>query len=192
VSAVDAPPGIAFAGQAAGEFVARPRPRRLAGRVLFLVLVTSGLTVLLAVRRMHGHLQTTELLLALSLMCASMAGVGYAVRRARLRIDGDGVRWGWSEIGFRVTRAQMTAIEVYRDAVAVKQRRGSTWYVSGRDWDRFERVPGALRRAGLMAETRDRRAPLGARLQSYGAVLDLLLVAVALASVFALGVALGL
>jgi len=190
MSAVDAPPGVAFAGHAAGEFACRRRPRRLAGRVLLLVLVANALTVLLAGRRMHG--QTAELLLVTSLMCASVAGVGYAVRRARLRIDMDGVRWGWSEIGFRVTRDQMVGIDVYRDAVAVRQRRGSTWYVSGRDWDLFERVPAALRRASLPLQSHDRRAPLGARLQSYGTVLDLLLVADALASVFALGVALGL
>ncbi|HWM85963.1 MAG TPA: hypothetical protein VNO33_09000 [Kofleriaceae bacterium] len=190
MSAVDAPPGIAFAGQAAGEFVCRRRPRRLAGRVFFLVLIASALTGVLAARRMHG--QTTELLLAMSLMCASVAGVGYAVRRARLRIDAEGVRWGWSEIGFRVRRDELSAIDVYLDAVAVKQRRGSTWYVSGRDWDLFERVPVALRRAGLPLEAHERRAPLGARLQSYGTVLDLLLVADALAAVFALGVALGL
>lgn len=92
MSAVDAPPGIAFAGQASGEFVSRRRPRRLAGRVLFLVLVASVLTVVMAGRRMHG--QTAELLMVVSLMCASVAAVGYAVRRAHLRIDGDGVRWG--------------------------------------------------------------------------------------------------
>jgi hypothetical protein len=86
----------------------------------------------------------------------------------------------------------MAAIEVYRDAVAVVQRRGSTWFVSGHDWDLFDRVPGALRRAGLPAESHDRRAPLRARMQSYGTVLDLLLVADALASVIGLGVALGL
>jgi len=190
VSAVDAPPGIAFAGQAMGEFVSRRRPRRLAGRVLVLVLVTSAFTVGLAARRAPS--QTSELLLAVSLMCASVAGVGFAVRRARLLIDSGGVRWGWSELGFRVGRDDVAAVEVYRDAVAVKQRRGSTWYVSGRDWDLFERVPVALRRAGLPLEARDRRAPLGARLQSYGAVLDLLLVADALASILALGVAVGL
>jgi hypothetical protein len=190
MSAVDAPPGISFAGPAAGEFVSRRRPRRLAGRVLFLVLIASTTTAVLATRSGPGD--TTELLLAVSLMCASVAGVGYAVRRARLRIDADGVRWGWSEIGFRVTRDQMGAIELYRDAVAVVQRRGSTWYVSGRDWDLFERVPGALRRAGLSVDVRDRRAPLGARLQSYGTVLDVLLVADALAAVLALVVALGL
>ena len=124
--------------------------------------------------------------------CASVAGVGYAVRRARLRIDSGGVRWGWNEIGFRVTRDEVTSIDVYRDAVAVVQRRGSTWFVSARDWDLFERVPGALRRAGLPTAAHDRPAPIGARLQSYGVVLDLLLVGDALASVFALGLALGL
>jgi hypothetical protein len=190
MSAIDAPPGIAFAGRADGEFVCRPRPRRLAARVLLLVLVASTLTVLLAGRRMHG--QTTELLMAISLMCASVAGVGHAVRRARLRIDADGVRWGWNDFGFRAARDDIVGIDVYQDAVAFQQRRKSTWYVSARDWDHFERVPTALRRAGLPIEVHARRAPLGARLQSYGTVLDLLLVADALASVFALGVALGL
>jgi hypothetical protein len=146
--------------------------------------------VLLAGRRMHG--QTTELLMAISLMCASVAGVGHAVRRARLRIDADGVRWGWNDFGFRAARDDIVGIDVYQDAVAFQQRRKSTWYVSARDWDHFERVPTALRRAGLPIEVHARRAPLGARLQSYGTVLDLLLVADALASVFALGVALGL
>jgi hypothetical protein len=190
VSAVDAPPGIAFAGQAAGEFIARRRPRRLAGRVLFLVLLASGVTGVMATRRMYGT--TSELLMVVALVCASVAVVGYGVRRARLRIDGDGVRWGWNEIGFRVTRDQLATLELYRDGVAVRQRRGSTWFLSGKDWDLFERMPGALRRARLPVEVHERRAPVRARLQSYGMVLDLLLVADALASVFALGVALGL
>jgi len=190
VSAVDAPPGVAFAGPAVGEFVARRRPRRLAGRVFGIVLVTSGLTVALASRRAPGI--AAELLLAVPLICASVAAVGLAVRRARVRIDRDGVRWGWSEIGFRVRRDQLARIEVYRDAIAVRPRRGSTWYLSGYDWELFDRMAGALRRAGLPSEAHARRAPLGARLQSYGIVLDLLLVADAVASVFALGIALAL
>ncbi len=190
MSAVDAPPGIAFAGRAAGEFVCRRRARRLSGRVFFLVVGTSVAAAALAIRRAPG--QTTELLLAVALMCISVAAVGFAVRRARLRVDPDGIRWGWDDIGFRVSRDQVVAVRVYRDAIAVEQRRGSTWYVSRRDWDQFERVPGALRRAAIPLEIEDRRAPLGARLQSYGLVLDLLLVVDALASVFALGIALGL
>jgi len=190
MSAVDAPPGIAFAGVAAGEFVSRVRPRRLAGRVMALVIVTGAVTLIIGVRRAPGA--NAELLLAAPLVCWSVAGVGYAVRRARLRVDRDGVRWGWSEVGFRVTRDKMERIDLFRDGIAVRQKRGSTWYLSGHDWDLFQRMPGVLRRAGLPVDTHDRRAPLAARLQSYGIVLDLLLVADAAASVFALGVALGL
>jgi hypothetical protein len=190
MSAVDAPPGIAFAGVAAGEFVARRRPRRLAGHVMLLVAVTGGITAAIGVRRAPGS--TAELLLAVPLVCWSVAAVGYAVRRARLRIDRDGVRWGWDEIGFRVTRDRMERIDLYRDAIAVRQRRGSVWYLSGHDWDLFQRMPAVLRRAGLPVQAHERRAPLAARLQSYGIVLDLLLVADAAAAVFALGVALGL
>jgi hypothetical protein len=188
--AVDAPPGVAFAGAAAGEFVARRRPRRLAGRVLFLVLVTSIATAVLAARRAPGA--TAELLMSVPLTCVSVALVGYAVRKARLQIDRDGVRWGWNDIGFRIRRDQLAGIDLYRDALAVRPRRGSTWYVTGRDWALFDRIAGALRRAELSVAAVDRKAPLAARMQSYGLVLDLLLVADALASVFALGLALGL
>lgn len=190
MSAIDAPPGVAFAGVAAGEFVARRWPRRLAGRVMFLVVVTGAITAAIGVRRAPGA--TAEMLLAVPLVCWSVAGVGLAVRRARLRVDRDGVRWGWGDIGFRVTRDRMQRIDLYRDAIAVRQRRGSTWYLSAHDWDLFERMPGALRRAGLPVLTHELRAPFAARLQSYGIVLDLLLLADAAASVFALGVALGL
>lgn len=190
MSAVDAPPGIAFAGMAAGEFVSRRRPRRLAGRVLVLVFITGAGTLAIGVRRAPAP--SAELLLAVPLVCWSIAVVGYAVRRARLRVDHDGVRWGWNDIGFRVTRDRMERIDLYRDAIAVRQRRGSTWYVSSRDWDLFQRMPGVLGRAALPVQTHERRAPIGARLQSYGIVLDLLLVADATASVLMFGVAVGL
>lgn len=189
MSAVDAPL-VSDAGMAAGEFAARRRPRRLAARVFYLVIFSSAVTISLALRRFHAA--SSEVLLAASLMCVCVAAVGYAVRRARLRIDADGVRWGWDSIHFRVRRDKLERIEVYRDAIAVRPQRGSTWYLSGHDWDGFERMPGALRRAGLPAEERPRRAPVAARLQSYGIVLDLLLVADAVAAVFALGIAVGL
>ena len=170
--------------------MARQRPRRLAGRVFFLVLVTSAVTAMMAARRAPGP--TAELLLAVPLICASVAAVGHAVRRARVRIDSGGLRWGWGEIGFRVGRDRLDRIELYQDAIAVRPRRGSAWYLSGYDWEAFDRMAAALRRAGLPVEVKEGRAPVVARLQSYGIVLDLLLVADAVASVFALGVALGL
>lgn len=184
MSAIDAPPGLPFAGRAAGEFVARPRARRLARRVFVLVIMAGVLTLILAGRRLHAPL--IELLLVAPLMCISVGAVGYAVRSAHLRIDADGVRWGWGWAGFRLTRERLKRVEAYHDAVALKPTRGSTWYLSRRDWDRFERVIGAIDRAGIPFTLHDARAPLGARLQSYGAVLDGLLIADALAATLAL------
>ncbi len=184
MSAVDAPPGLAFAGQPSGEFVARPRARRLARRVLVAVVAAGVATLTLATRRLQTPL--IELLLIAPLMCMSVAAVGYAVRSAHLRVDHDGIRWGWSWLGFRLSRERLTQVDAYRDAVALRPRRGSTWFLSARDWNHFDRVPDAIRRADIPMIAHDRRAPLGARLQSYGAVLDSLLVADALAAALAL------
>jgi hypothetical protein len=188
VSAIDAPPGIPYAGRAAGEFVARPRARRLARRVFVLVFVAGALTLMLASRRLYQPM--VEFLLVAPLMCTAIAGVGYAVRSAHLRIDRDGVRWGWSFGGFRLTRERLKSVVAYEDAVALQPVRGSTWYLSRRDWDRFERVLGAIEGARIPFEQHQRRAPLAARLQSYGAVLDGLLIADALGAMLALGSAL--
>ncbi len=184
MSAVNAPPGMAFAGQPSGEFVARPRARRLAARVLVVVVAAGTATLSVAARRLDTPL--IELLLIAPLMCMSVAAVGYAVRSAHLRVDHDGIRWGWSWLGFRLSRDRLTRVDAYRDAVALRPRRGSTWYLTNRDWNHFDRVPDAIRRAAIPMVFHDRRAPLGARLQSYGAVLDTLLVADALAAVLAL------
>lgn len=180
----DAPPGVAFAGRAAGEFTARPRPRRLAARVLLVVGVNGAVTFALALRRVPSA--SSELLMVVSLMSLSVAVVGYAVRRARVTVDYEGVRWGWQVGGFRMSRERMKSVVAYRDAVALQPKRGGTWYLSARDWDRFERFSEALRRARIPFETDERPAPLGARMQSYGMVLDVLLVADAAASLLAL------
>jgi hypothetical protein len=184
VSAVDAPPGIAFAGEAAGEFVAQPWPHRLARRVFVLVCALGVATIALAARRIYAPF--AEVLLVAPLVCMSIAGVGYAVRRARLRVDRDGVRWGWQIGGFRMGRDRLASITAYSDAIAVTPRRGSTWYLSARDWHRFDQMVVALRRAGIPFEVRERRAPIAARLQSYGIVLDLLLIAASIGSVLSL------
>lgn len=173
MSAVDAPPGIAFAGQPSGEFVAKPRARRLATRVFVFAVAAGIATLALAARRLHAPL--VELLLIAPLMCMSVAAVGFAVRSARLRVDHDGVRWGWSWGGFRLNRARLLRIDAYSDAFALRPRRGSTWYLSRRDWLRFDGMGAAMRRAKLPLQHHDRNAPIGARLQSYGAVLDGLL-----------------
>ena len=190
MSATDAPPGIAFAGEAAGEFVSRPRSRRLAARVFGYVVVVASATFIMATRRLNVPM--IEFLLVGPLFFVSIAGVGYAVRRAHIRVDRDGVRWGWSWAGVRMHPERIARVTAYRDAYAFKPRRTtrwrptSTWYLSRYDWERFDNVASALRAANIPFKRIDSRAPLAARLQSYGIVLDLLLIATALAATFAL------
>ena len=190
MSAVDAPPGLAIHGVAAGEFAAKPRARALSRIAFYYVLLIGIVTFVVAARRIHKPL--IEFLLVSPLMCTSVAAVGFAVRRARLRVDGDGVRWGWAAAGFRMTRARLKNVYVYANAVALTPKRGSTWYLTQYDWDRFDRLLPALRNARIDFTQYPSRAPLAARLQSYGIVLDLLLIVNALASTVAFVAALSL
>jgi hypothetical protein len=98
------------------------------------------------------------------------------IRSARLGVDDDGVSWGWGDLSFGVSRERIRVCRLYRGSAAVVMRRGSTWYLSGRDYTPFFEVMAALRRAGLPLEEHDRGAPLRARLQAYGLALDVLLV----------------
>jgi len=180
LSAVDAPPGLDFAGRGEGEFRARPRSRRLASIVFFYVLVSSAVAFAVAAR--HPFRPGAEFAVVLPLMCVSIAGLGFAIRRARLHVSAAGIRWGWKNLGFRLGPARIRALSLYRDAVAVRPSRGSLWYLSARDWDRFDELARSVRRARLPLEELDRRAPWRARLQSYGTVLDLLLLVSALVS----------
>jgi hypothetical protein len=188
MSAIDAPPGLAFAGTAAGEFVARPGARRLARAVMMYVATCGTLTLVAVSRRFHAPM--VELLVAVVPMCISVALLGWAVRSARVRVDPGGVRWGWRVIGFRLDRDRLIEVREYHDAVALEPRRGSTWYLSKRDWDRFDAMAAALHRARIPFSRHDHRAPLSARLQSYGVVLDVLLLIDAVAITLALVLAL--
>ena len=178
------PPGLPLSDVPAGEFAATPSSHRLARRVFFFVIAAGIVTYIAASRRLHVPM--IELLFVAPLACVSVAGVGFAVRRARLRIDFDGARWGWQLFGFRMKRTRIVRVAAYDDAVAFTPKRGSTWYVSHRDWHRFDEMVPALQAAGLPFEQHPERAPLAARLQSYGRVLDALLWADALAAGFAL------
>ncbi len=191
MSAVDAPPGVAFAGTAAGEFVSRRGARRLSRGVFYYVCFVSVLTLALARRHIHSQ-PGIEVLLAAPILFIGVGMLGFAVRRARLRVDADGIRWGWASYGFRMSPDRLSRVLVYDDAIAVTPTKGSTWYVSARDWARFEGVSHALRKAGIAHERKPGRAPLRARLQSFGIALDLLLVGNALGATLSLGVAFAL
>jgi hypothetical protein len=169
VTAIDAPPGRGLGGRPTGEFGARPGPRRLARISFRVALLAAGLTIALVRRTTDGTLPV------LAMTCVAIAGTGLAVRTARIEIDPDGVRWGWSWAGFRMARARMKRADVFRDGVALVSRAGS-WFLAARDWDRFDALVRALERAGLPTTTHGGRAPFRARLQSYGRVLDTLVV----------------
>ena len=182
MSAVDVPPHRGLGGRAAGEFAARPGPRRLAGVAFLICLAVGAGTVALAARRPYDH----ATLVILPFMLVAIAGVGLAVRRARVTIGADGVRWGWSWLSVRMDGSRLLRVSIYPDAVALEPRRGSTWFLSARDWDRFPALTRAVERAGLPVAHHPTRAPWRARLQSYGRVLDGLLIGAMVASLLGL------
>lgn len=173
MSLVDVPPGIPLPGRAAGEFAARAVSVRLARRALGFVALVA---VIAFVLRDRGRLRGNELLLTGPIIALSIGAIGYAIRRAHLRVDRDGVRWGWAALGFRVPRHRLVRAIAYRDAIGFVREGGSSWYLARHDFDGYERLPVALRAAGIPFEVDPGRAPLRARLQTYGVALDLLLV----------------
>lgn len=174
MSAVDAPPGLDYAGLAAGEFEAPAAKRRLAGRVLVFVVLAGCATIALAAR--HPHRPGAHILISAPLFLISVAVLGWSVRKARLRVADAQIRWGWSLFGFHAQLSRLRWVRAYTDAVAVRPKRGSVWYLGETDWDRFADLPRALRDASIPVERFERHAPLWARLQSYGRFLDVLLV----------------
>ena len=191
MSAVDVPQHAGLGGRVAGEFAARRGPRILAGIAARWVLIAGSIAAALAARRPFSP--DADTVIVATLMFAGFAAVGLAVRRARVSVDASGVRWGWSWLGFRMERDKIRHVDVYRDAVALRPRRGSTWFLSARDWDRYDALALAVERSGLPVTRHvDRGAPIGARLQSYGRVLDGLLLLTILGSTMLVAIAAGL
>ncbi len=170
MSVVDAPPGLDFAGPAAGEFRSRDRPRRLARFVFVACIFDGAITYGLAARDIFAP--GTTILFVGPLMCLCIAGVGLAVRNARIRVDSGGVHWGWNSIGFRMGRGRIAKIRFYGSALALESDRGSSWFLSEYDWDQFERFPKAFADSGQEVVHESGRVPIRARLQGYGRVLD--------------------
>ena len=174
MAAVDTPPGLGVASLPQGTFAARAGPRRLAEVALRLTVGLGALALALAARRPEAVHAATTAVGAMTMM--ALAIVGAAIRRARVTIGSDGVRWGWGRLAVRMDRERITRVDLYDDAIALRPRRGSTWFLSRRDWDRFEGMRRAVAAAALPTREHARRAPLAARLQSYGRVLDAIVV----------------
>ena len=174
MSVVDLPPGIGLRGTPLGSLHAPRGARRLAAAAVVSSAVLGVLTWYFVSR--HPWRRDATMQITLPMALAALALLGLAVRRATLSVTRDGVRWGWSSFGFHQEAARLACAHVYRDGIALEARRGSWWFLAARDWDRFELLVRQLRRAELPLAEHDRKAPLRARLQSYGRFLDLLLV----------------
>jgi hypothetical protein len=174
MSAIDLPPGLGLVGTPLGTFTAPHRARRVAWISLVVVVVLGAITWVLVSRHPYRRSASTQVVLPVAF--AAFATLGFVVRRARVAITRDGVRWGWTAFGFHQPASRITTAHVYRDGVALEARRGSWWFIAARDWDRFDVLVRQLRRAELPVRDHPGRAPLRARLQSYGRFLDVLLV----------------
>jgi hypothetical protein len=174
VSAVDLPPGIGLQGTPLGLYRAPRRARRLAWLAMTTVIVLGGITWGLVSRHPYAQHASTQVVLPLAF--ALFALLGFVVRSAKIAITRDGVRWGWEQINFTQESRTLACAHVWRDGVTLQSRRGGTWFLGARDWDRFDALVRQLRRVELPFEDHTTTAPLRARLQSYGRFLDGLLV----------------
>jgi len=175
MSALDLPPGIGLLGTPLGTFHAPRGARRLARISLIVVVVLGAITWGLVARHPYRRAASTQVVLPIAF--AAFAALGFLVRRARVAITRDGVRWGWTSFGFHQPAARITTAHIYRDGITLEARRGSWWFIAARDWERFDALVRQLRRTDMAIADHARRAPLRARLQSYGRFLDGLLVA---------------
>jgi hypothetical protein len=179
MAAIDTPPGLGHDDTRAAGFAAPRGPRRLAELAMRVTVALTILVVLVVGRR---RTEGAPALIAWAVSCAALGLVGAAVRRARVTVAADGVRWGWGALTVRMSRERIIRCDIYADGIALRARRGSTWFLARRDWDRFDTLARAVADVGLPCATLDRKAPFSARLQSYGRILDGLMIAATLAA----------
>jgi hypothetical protein len=181
MSAVDLPPLVGLIGTTRTAFRMRRGGRRLAIAATIVTAAGWALTwwminqggEWLAAHRARNVAPYAVAPVALALV----AGVGLLVRTARVWIDGGGVRWGWKGLHVRMEVDRLRCAEIYRDGVALVATKGSRWFLAARDWDNFDLLAREIERAGMPVTHAPRRAPIRARLQSYGLVLDTMMVA---------------
>ncbi len=188
MAAIDTPPGLGHADTSGAGFAAPAGPRRLAEAAMRSTVVLTAAVLWLVAR---SRPDAAPQLVAWAVSACALAMVGAAVRRARVRVAADGVRWGWGALTVRMSRERIGQAELYTDGVALRARRGSTWFLARRDWDRFDALGRAIVDTGLPCATFARRAPLSARLQSYGRILDGLMIAAMVVAVAVALLALG-
>ncbi len=185
MSAIDLPPGIGLVGTPLATFHAPPRARRLAGIAVVAVIALLVVTWYLVSKHPWRRGSSTQVVLPVAFVM--FAALAYAIRRARLAITRDGVRWGWTSLGFTTPRSKIAIAHVYTDGIALESHKRSRWFIAARDWQRYDAIVKQLRRAELPLQEHARPAPLRHRLQSYGRFLDALVIG-SIAGAFAVSV----
>lgn len=174
MSATDLPPGLGLVGTPLGVFRSPRGSARLSAAALAVTVVAGAITWYIVSR--HPYRRGMGTLFGLPLVFMMLATLGFLVRRARVAITRDGVRWGWEALGFQQPASKIVRAHIYRDGIALEPKRGAQWFLAARDWDRFDALVRQVRRAELPIAEHEGKAPLRQRLQSYGRFLDAMLV----------------
>lgn len=185
MSVLDLPPGIGLVGTPLATFHAPTRAKRLAWAALIAVTVLLVVTWYLVSRNYFRRGVSTMVVLPVAFVL--FTGLALAVRSARVAITRDGIRWGWTSIGFTQSAARIVMAHIYSDGIALEAKRGSKWFLAARDWDRFDVLVRQVRRAELPVQDHEGKAPLRQRLQSYGRFLDALVVGSVIAAIAVAG-----
>jgi hypothetical protein len=185
VSAVDIPPLVGLIGTTHTAFRMRRGGRRLAIAATVTCALGWALCWWLLSKVPWFYWKSAALYGVLPVAMFAVAAVGLAVRTARVWIDGGGVRWGWRGLHVRMEVERLACAEVYTDGVALRAKKGSRWFLAARDWDQFELLAREIERAGMPVSRQERRAPQRARVQSYGLVLDAMMLGTIVATLVA-------
>lgn len=174
MSVLDLPPGIGLVGTPLATFHAPKRSKRLAWIATIMVAVLLIITWYFVSRHYWRRGASTMVVLPVAFLL--FTALALAIRTARVAITRDGIRWGWTSLGFTQSASRIVTAHVYSDGIALEAKRGSKWFLAARDWDRFDVLVRQVRRAELPVKEYDGKAPFRQRMQSYGRFLDALLV----------------
>ncbi len=170
MSYLDAPVRFDPTGGNSKEHAAPEAAKRLA-----LICFWSCLLLLLLGGVVHRN--TTETLgMTVHAAAFAMSCVGTFVRSARISVDDAGVLWRVSGVRFRLKLSRIKEVHAFDDSVGLVPKRGSNWYLSAGDWENFEELKKQLLKLPVSSDTYDRNAPLLAKLQAYGRMLNIGLV----------------
>ncbi len=185
MSVLDLPPGLGLVGTPLATFHAPTRSKRLAWVATILVTILLVITWYLVSRQWWRRSASTMIVLPFAFLL--FTGLAVAIRTARVAITRDGIRWGWTSLGFTQSASRIVMAHVYSDGIALEAKRGSKWFLAARDWDRFDVLVRQVRRAELPVRDHEGKAPFRQRMQSYGRFLDALVIGSVIAAVAVAG-----